>query len=151
VPYALNADGTQQIGNGNPPTSADVNLVNTRPCAPRNVTVSRAATIVTMTWSAPALASPCTTASGDPDSGDCIDFYRVYTRTAGSSAFTYGDRVDRTPFGVAVNPCGAAGEASTSITLWEADATAKSYQVTSVDSHLDESVPAVPTGCAASC
>ncbi|HKP91117.1 MAG TPA: hypothetical protein VJT75_14220 [Thermoleophilaceae bacterium] len=151
IPYALNADGTQQLGNGNPPVSIDVNAVNTRPCAPRNLTASRNGTIVTLTWQAPALASPCTTASGDPDAGDCIDFHRVYTRTAGSTAFAFGDRVDRTPFGVAVSPCGAAGEVSTSLTLWETTSTAKSYQVTSVDTKLDESVPATPTNCGSSC
>jgi prepilin-type N-terminal cleavage/methylation domain-containing protein len=153
LPYALYADGTQQIANGNPPVSADVNLANTRPCSPRNLTVSRSGTIVTLTWLPPLVASPCTvaTGTGDPDSGDCIDFYRVYTRAAGSTAFAFGDRVDRSPFGVAVNPCGAAGEVSTSLTLWESTATAKSYQLTSVDTHLDESVPATPTGCGSSC
>jgi prepilin-type N-terminal cleavage/methylation domain-containing protein len=151
IPYALNADGTQQLGNGNPPVSADVNLANTRPCSPRSLTATRVGTVVTLNWLAPALASPCTTASGDPDSGDCIDFYRVYTRTAGSTAFAFGDRVDRSPFGVAVSPCGAAGEASTSLTLWETDANPKSYQLTAVDTKLDESVPITPTNCGSSC
>jgi prepilin-type N-terminal cleavage/methylation domain-containing protein len=151
IPYALNADGTQQLGNGNPPVSLDVNLANTRPCSPRSLTATRAGTVVTLTWLAPALASPCATASGDPDSGDCIDFYRIYTDPAGSTAFAFGDRVDRTPFGVAVNPCGAAGEASTTITLWETTSTAKSYQLTAVDSKLDESVPITPTNCGSSC
>ncbi|MEA2274658.1 MAG: hypothetical protein QOI98_3366, partial [Solirubrobacteraceae bacterium] len=151
TPYALNADGTQQLGNGNPPVSADVNLANTRPCSPRSVTVARSGSVVTLSWLAPALTSPCTTASGDPDASDCIDFYRVYTKSAGVTTFAYGDRTDRTPFGVAVSPCGAAGELSTSIMLWEGTSTAKSYQVTSVDTHLDESVPATPTGCGTSC
>jgi type IV pilus assembly protein PilV len=151
IPYALNADGTQQIGNGNPPVSSDVNLNNTRPCSPRNVTVVRSGTVVTISWLAPLVAAPCATASGDPDSGDCIDFYRVYTKAAGSTTFAFGDRVDRSPFGVAVSPCGAAGELSTSITLWEATSVAKSYQVTAVDTKLDESVPAIPTGCGSTC
>jgi hypothetical protein len=107
--------------------------------------------VVTLSWLAPALVSPCTTASGDPNASDCIDFYRVYTRAAGSTAFAFGDRVDRTPFGVVFTGCGAAGEVSTSITLWEADATPKSYQVTSVDLKLDESVPVTPTVCGSSC
>ena len=152
TPYALNADGTQQIGNGSPPISADVNLANTRPCSPRNVTVSRSGSVVTLNWLAPAVASPCATASGDPDSGDCVDFYRVYSAAAGDTSFVFGDRTDRTPFGVPVSPCGASSaEQSTSITLWEGDSAAKSYQVTAVDRHLDESVPATPTGCGSSC
>ena len=152
TPYALNADGTQQIGNGSPPLSADVNAANTRPCSPTNLTVSRSGSVVTLSWQPPPLASPCTTASGDPNSGDCIDFYRVYTRPAGSTTFAFGDRTDRTPFGVFASPCGAtSAEQSNSITLWEGDSSLKSYQVTSVDTHLDESVPATPTGCGRSC
>jgi Tfp pilus assembly protein PilV len=152
TPYALNADGTQQIGNGTPPFSADVNVADTRPCSPTNLTVSRVGAVVTLNWQAPPLASPCTTTSGDPNAGDCIDFYRVYSRTAGSTAFAFGDRVDRTPFGVPVSPCGASSaEQSTSITLWESDSTLKSYEVTAVDTHLDESVPVTPSGCGSSC
>jgi hypothetical protein len=156
IPYALNADGTQQLGNGNPPTSIDVNLANARPCAPRNLTATRSGTVVTLNWQAPAVTTvPDCPAGGDPDDAtspaDCIDFYRVYTRGAGSTAFGFGDRVDRTPFGVVSPACGATGETSTSITLWEADATPKSYQLTSVDTKLDESLSVTPTGCGSSC
>jgi prepilin-type N-terminal cleavage/methylation domain-containing protein len=163
LPYAYNADGTQQIGNGNPPVSLDVNLANARPCTPRSLSATRSGTVVTLTWLPPTTGGTCTqahqVAGGDPDSpvtptttSDCIEFYRVYTKSAGLTAFAFGDRSERTPFGVARTPCGAAGEASTSITLWETSATPKSYQLTAVDTKLNESIPITPSnGCGSSC
>jgi prepilin-type N-terminal cleavage/methylation domain-containing protein len=152
TPYAYNADGTQQLGNGSPPLSADANLANTRPCVPRNVNATRVGTTITFTWTNPGSVAGCTNASGDADSGDCVDFFRIYTRAAGSSAFVWADRADRTPFGNAVSPCGAsAAEQSNSITLWEGTSTTKSYQITAVDTRLDESTAVVPANCGTSC
>ncbi|MEA2368658.1 MAG: hypothetical protein QOH38_1376 [Thermoleophilaceae bacterium] len=152
TPYALNADGTQQLGNGNPPLSADVNVADTRPCSPRNLTATRSLTTITFTWTLPGNITGCTPVTGDPDAGDCVDFFRIYTKSAGVTAFGYLDRVDRTPFGNPSTPCGAsAAESSNTITLWEGTSTPKSYQLTAVDTKLDESIPVVPTGCGSSC
>jgi prepilin-type N-terminal cleavage/methylation domain-containing protein len=129
---AKNPDGTSQWSDITG-KSVDINLSNGAPNPPTGLSVSRSGTTVTLSWTNPS-------ASGDPNSGDCVDFYRVYRKNAGdASAWTVNDRVDRTPFGNAVSPCGAAGEVSNSITLFEADANAKQYKVTSVDTHLAES------------
>jgi hypothetical protein len=152
IPYALNADGTQQIGNGSPPLTNDVNAVNTRPCVPRSVNAVRAGLVITFTWTSPGSIAGCAPAAGDTDAGDCVDFFRIYTRNAGITTFGYADRVDRTPFGNPVSPCGTgAAQSSNTITLWESTSTTKSYQITSVDTKLDESTPVVPANCGTSC
>ena len=118
---------------------------------------TRAGNIVTFTWTNPGASTPgCPAAgatSGDPDSGDCVDFFRVYSKASGdASAFLYTERFDRTPFGNPVSPCGAnASEQSNGIMIWENDSTPKRYQVTAVDTHLGESVPATPANCGPSC
>lgn len=156
TPVGLYPDGSQQLGNPTP-KSVNVNLANNRPCAPTNVQAVRAGNIVTFTWTNPGTATPgCAAAgatSGDPDSGDCVDFFRVYSKSASdASAFQYTERADRTPFGNATSPCGAnSTEQSNGIMLWENDSTPKRYQVTAVDTKLAESLPATPANCGSSC
>jgi prepilin-type N-terminal cleavage/methylation domain-containing protein len=131
TPTGANPDGSQQVG-GNTAQSPNVNAANTRPLEPENVSLVRSGTRVTISWTNPA-------GSGDPDSGDCIDFFRIYRRDLNGTTWEYADRVDRTTFGNAAAPCGGAGEASNSITLIEPTSTAKRYRVTAVDTHLAES------------
>jgi prepilin-type N-terminal cleavage/methylation domain-containing protein len=133
TPTGANPDGTEQIG-GIATASANVNIDNNRPSVPTAPTAVRNGTTVTLSWTNPA-------ASGDPDTGDCIDFYRIYRRDLNDdTAFEYADRIDRTTFGNAVTPCGAdASEMSNSITLFEDTATAKRYRITAVDTHMAES------------
>jgi Tfp pilus assembly protein PilV len=64
----------------------------------------------------------------DPDSGDGIDFYRVY-RTTGGAPSGPGDRHD-----VVENSAGT-------VTWTESEPGAYSYWVTAVDSHYSESAP----------
>jgi hypothetical protein len=136
----LNPDGTPQAGTVSG-TSSDVNLANTRPNPPTGVTVIRNGSVAHVSWTVPS-------GSGDPDSGDCVLFFRVYSKPAGStSAWTYADRVERTPFGNPVSPCGAdATETSTNVDLGEADGAAKDYRVTAVDRQMAESTMASGTG-----
>ena len=131
TPTGANPDGSQQVG-GNTVASPNVNAPNTRPNEPENVTLVRNGNRVTISWTNPS-------GSGDPDAGDCIDFFRVYRRDLNGTTWEYTDRVDRTTFGNAVAPCGGAGEFSNSITLIEETTTAKRYRVTAVDTHLAES------------
>jgi prepilin-type N-terminal cleavage/methylation domain-containing protein len=131
TPTGLNPDGSQQTGGSTGP-SRDVNLANTRPTEPQDVTLVRNGNIVTITWTNPA-------GSGDPDPGDCVDFFRVYRRSEGLQNWEYTDRVDRTVYGNAVSPCGLTGEFSNSITLTETSSVVKRYRVTSVDTNLAES------------
>lgn len=131
TPTGANPDGSEQVG-GNTVASANVNSANARPNEPENVSLARSGNRVTITWTNPS-------GSGDPDAGDCIDFFRIYRRDLNGTTWEYSDRVDRTTFGNAVAPCGGAGEASNSITLIEETTTAKRYRVTAVDTHLAES------------
>jgi hypothetical protein len=126
--------------------STNVMTTNTRPNAPTNVSVVRAGTWVTITWT---LSSGGTGGSGDPGppTGDCVDFYRIYSKPAGdATAWAYANRVDRTPFGNPVSPCGAATESSNSITLFESDSSPKQYRITAVDRFLAESTLVAPSG-----
>lgn len=138
TPTGANPDGSQQVG-GNTALSANVNLPNTRPQEPGNVTVTRNGNRVTIAWTNPV-------GSGDPDSGDCIDFFRVYRRDLGGTTWEYTDRIERTTFGNAVSPCGGVGEFTNSITMIEESSTAKRYRVTAVDTHLAESPREQVTG-----
>jgi type II secretory pathway pseudopilin PulG len=140
APDGLNPDGTAQSGTVSG-KSSDVNLANTRPNPPTGLSVTRSGSVATVSWTVPA-------GSGDPDSGDCVLFFRVYSKPAGdASAWTYLNRVDRTPFGNPVSPCGAdATETSTSSDLSEADGSAKQYRVTAVDRHMAESTMASVSG-----
>lgn len=138
TPTGANPDGSTQVG-GNTAQSPNVNAANTRPLEPGSVTIVRNGTRVTISWINPP-------GSGDPDAGDCIDFFRVYRRDLNGSTWEYADRVDRTTFGNDVAPCGGAGELSNSITLIESNAAVKRYRITAVDTHLAESPREQVTG-----
>lgn len=133
TPTGANPDGSQQVG-GIAAASTNVNVSNTRPSAPSAPTASRNGNTVTLTWTNPA-------GSGDPDTGDCVDFYRIYRRDLNDSeTFEYEDRIERTTFGNPVAPCGAdSTETSNSITLIEDDSLVKRYRITAVDTHMAES------------
>lgn len=136
TPTGANPDGSQQVS-GITAASPNVNVSNNRPYEPENVTAVRTGNRVTISWTNPTNSG--TKPGGDPDSGDCIDFFRVYRREVGTSQFEYTDRVERTTFGNDAMPCGALGEKSNSITLVEENSTVKRYRITSVDTHLAES------------
>ena len=131
APTGLNPDGSTHAG-AQTAQSRNVNASNTRPAEPDNIVVTRNGTVVTLTWVNPP-------GSGDPDAGDCIDFYRVYRRSEGVQAWEFTDRVDRTLYGNAVEPCGLAGEFTNTITLVEDTSVTKRYRVTAVDTNLAES------------
>ncbi|HEX8741941.1 MAG TPA: prepilin-type N-terminal cleavage/methylation domain-containing protein [Thermoleophilaceae bacterium] len=138
TPTGANPDGSQQTG-GITAASRNVNLPNTRPQEPENVVVTRNGTRVTISWTNPA-------GSGDPDAGDCIDFFRVYRRDLNGTTWEYADRIDRTTYGNAVAPCGGVGELSNSITLNETTSATKRYRITAVDTNLAESPREQVTG-----
>lgn len=133
TPTGANPDGSLQTS-GITSASADVNLPNNRPSQPTGGTANRNGTTVTLSWTNP-------TGSGDPNSGDCIDFYRIYRKDQNdATSFEYTDRIERTTYGNPVAPCGAdATEVTNSITLYEEDANPKKYRITAVDTHLAES------------
>ena len=131
TPTGANPDGTQQVG-GNTAASPNVNAPNTRPLEPENLTAVRSGNRVTLSWTNPP-------GSGDPDAGDCIDFFRIYRRDLNATTWEYSDRLERTVFGNDTAPCGAAGEKSSSVTLTEDNSNPKRYRVTAVDTHLAES------------
>jgi hypothetical protein len=66
-----------------------------------------------------------------------VDFFRIYRDVTTVSSPTVSDRYDRTPYGVAVSPCGST--ASTSYTDTNTGGVQHKYWVTAVDTHLDES------------
>jgi Tfp pilus assembly protein PilV len=113
--------------------SRDVNAANTRPTAPSNLTASASGSTVTLNWSVPTSNG----GAGDPDSNDCVDTFRIYRTPTTQSAPTFGDRYDRTPFGVISNACGTT--ASNSYTDLSTGGTQHKYWITSVDTHLAES------------
>ena len=135
TPTGANPDGSTQVG-GITAASANVNLPNTRPLEPENVTAVRSGTRITISWTNPAGGIA---GSGDVDAGDCIDFFRIYRRDLGAVTWEYTDRIERTTFGNDKSPCGAPGEKSNSITIIEDDSAVKRYRVTAVDTHLAES------------
>jgi prepilin-type N-terminal cleavage/methylation domain-containing protein len=136
TPTGSNPDGSSQTG-GITAASANVNIANSRPDAPSAPTAVRTGNTVTLTWTNPTTFS----GAGDPDPGDCIDFYRIYRRELNDvSSFEYEDRIERTTFGNAVAPCGAGvSEESHTITLIEDDSAQKRYRITAVDTHMAES------------
>jgi hypothetical protein len=127
-------------------------ITNAQPRTPTALTAVRNGTEVSLNWTQSTTGSAQPNA-GDSDTGDCVDFYRIYRKAASdTSAWSVNDRVDRTPFGNAVAPCGAAGEFSNSITLFEDDSSPKKYRLTAVDKKLSESPLVTPGGaCATSC
>jgi hypothetical protein len=131
APTGLNPDGSTHSG-AQTAQSRNVNASNGRPAEPDNIVVIRNGTQVTISWTNPA-------GSGDPDLGDCVDFYRVYRRSEGVAAWEFTDRIDRTLYGNAVEPCGLAGEFTNSISFVEETSTIKRYRITAVDTNLAES------------
>jgi prepilin-type N-terminal cleavage/methylation domain-containing protein len=140
APVGLNPDGSALEGTISG-KSADINVSNTRPNPPTGVGVTRNGTIATINWTVPS-------GSGDPDSGDCVLFFRVYSKPSGdASSWVYDNRVGRTAFGNPVAPCGDdATETSTDIILSEANGSAKQYRVTAVDRHMAESTMVTVSG-----
>jgi Tfp pilus assembly protein PilV len=113
--------------------SRDVNSTNTRPAAPTGLTATSSGNTVTLNWTVPTSNS----GAGDSDSGDCIDTFRIYRTPTTASAPTFGDRYDRTPFGVISANCGTTASNS-SVDLATGGVQHK-YWVTSVDTRLAES------------
>jgi hypothetical protein len=106
---------------------------NAAPKPPANVGASASGGTVTVSWNMPA-------APVDPDAGDTIESFRVYRRAAGANGpWTYLDRLD---YDSASSYCGGstAPGAACSLTDPTAQGVAHQYMVTSVDSHLRESV-----------
>jgi prepilin-type N-terminal cleavage/methylation domain-containing protein len=128
-PYDKAPDGTLRYAANFSGMSRDVMSANTRPNPPTALTATKSGDTVTLSWTNPA-------GSGDPNSGDCIDTYRIYRRAADSTTWTYADRYDRTPFGNVATQCGTV--ASSSFTDEDA-ATSHAYRVTAVDTRLAES------------
>ena len=125
------ANGVQCTNSGSQPTcSRNVLSANTRPTAPTNLTASTSGTTATLNWTVPSGA-------GDPDSGDCVDTFRIYRTPTTQSSPTLGDRYDRTSFGVVSAACGTT--ASNSYVDLNTDGTQHKYWITSVDTRLAES------------
>jgi hypothetical protein len=100
-----------------------VTKANTRPFAPTDLTISVGTDgSATLQWAAPSPA--------DPDSGDSIQFFRIYR-----DGVAYADRYDRTGLGTDLTWTDPAhnGDPHT-------------YYVTAVDSQLAESDPVGPVG-----
>jgi prepilin-type N-terminal cleavage/methylation domain-containing protein len=123
-------------------TSRDVNSANTRPTAPSGLSATLSGSDVTLSWTPPS-------GSGDADSGDCVDTFRIYRTSTSATAPTYSSptqatstspgagRYDRTPFGVVATGCGTS--ASTSFTDTNTGGAQHKYWVTSVDTKMAES------------
>ena len=117
---------------GQPTCSRNVNSSNTRPDPPSNLIATTSGNTVTLTWNLPTTYS----GAGDPDSGDCVDTFRIYRKTTGTSP-SITDRYGRTPFGVVSAGCGTTS--STSFTDSNTGGSQHKYWVTSVDTRLAES------------
>jgi hypothetical protein len=123
-------------------TTRDVNAANTRPSPPTGITGTTSGADVTISWTAPS-------GTGDADSGDCVETFRIYRTSTTASAPSFssptqatattpgGSRYDRTPFGVVATNCGTT--ASTSYTDTSTGGVQHKYWVTSVDRNLAES------------
>jgi hypothetical protein len=117
----------------------EVNLAhNAAPKAPVNVAAVASAGRATVSWNIPA-------APLDPDSGDTIDSFRVYRRLGTvppGTAWTTTERIEPTGYDSAAAVCGASTAPGAACAFTDADTlgVAHQYMVTSVDSHLRESV-----------
>lgn len=128
------ANGVQCSNSANEATcSRNVLSSNTRPTAPTNLTASVAGSTVTLNWNVPTDNG----GAGDPDSGDCVDTFRIYRTPTTQSLPTFGDRYDRTPFGVISASCGTT--ASTGYVDLVTGGVQHKYWITSVDTRLAES------------
>jgi prepilin-type N-terminal cleavage/methylation domain-containing protein len=106
---------------------------NSAPKAPTNLAATAGAGTVTVSWKIP-------TAPLDPNTGDTIESFRVYRRAAGATGpWTYQDRIDYDS--VSAYCAGSASPgASCSMSDPNPDGVAHQYMVTSVDTHVRESV-----------
>jgi len=104
----------------------DANLCDHPPNAPTNLTGTLSSGQLTLNWTAP---SP-----QDPDSGDSIEFWRVYRWTGTGPGFPGGRYA-------LVGAVGSSGNTVTSYTDSSPDpgGTAQNYCVTAVDTRLNES------------
>jgi hypothetical protein len=113
--------------------SRDVNGANTRPSPPTALTATSSGNTVTLDWTVPSSNA----GAGDSDSGDCVDNFRIYRTPTTTSSPTFGDRYDRTPFGVISATCGST-ESNSYVDLNTGGVQHK-YWITSVDTKLAES------------
>jgi Tfp pilus assembly protein PilV len=105
-------------------THIDANRCDHPPSAPTNLSGSLSGGQMTLSWTAPS----------DPDSGDSIQFWRIY-RWTGTGPTYPGSRYDF------IGEVDSAGNQVTSYTDSSADpgGVAQNYCVTAVDSHMNES------------
>jgi Tfp pilus assembly protein PilV len=113
--------------------SLNVNAANVRPSAVASFTGTTGTGTATLNWT----VSTANGGRGESSGTDCVDFFHIYRTATTVTTPTRNDRYDRTPYGVAVSPCG-----STASTSWVDDSTGgvqHKYWITAVDTHLDES------------
>jgi hypothetical protein len=127
------ANGVTCSNTGQATCSRNVLSSNTRPTVPTNLTSSVSGNTVTLNWTVPTDNG----GAGDPDSGDCVDTFRIYRTPTTQSSPTLGDRYDRTPFGVVSAACGTT--ASNSYIDLNTGGSQHKYWITSVDTRLAES------------
>jgi prepilin-type N-terminal cleavage/methylation domain-containing protein len=109
---------------------------NSAPKAPTNLAAAASGGNATVSWKTP-------TSPFDPDSGDTIESFRVYRRAAGATGpWTYADRIGPEGYDSMAGFCAGstAAAAPCSFTDLTTGGVAHQYMVTSVDSHLRESV-----------
>jgi hypothetical protein len=115
----------------------EVNLAqNSAPKAPATLGAAVSGSGVNVTWQIPA-------APLDPDTGDTIESFRVYRRAAAAvGPWTYLDRIGAAGYDSMTAFCAGsvAPGAACSFTDTTAGGVSHQYMVTSVDSHLRESV-----------
>jgi hypothetical protein len=110
----------------NQSTHVDADLCDHPPSAPSNLTGALSGGQLTLNWTAPSPA--------DPDTGDSIQFWRIY-RFTGASPFFPASRYDL---------IGALGAGGTQVTSYidsspDPGGAQRNYCVTAVDTHMDES------------
>ena len=122
-----NSSNGQPRESTNQSTHIDANLCDHAPSAPTNLTGSVTGGQVKLNWSAP--ASPA-----DPDTGDSIQFWRIY-RWTGTGPSYPGGRYDL------IGALDSSGNQVTTYTDASADpgGVAQNYCVTAVDTHMQES------------
>ena len=135
-PVDRSPSGNVRLGGNIRPSSRDVNQPNRRPNPPTALTLTKSGDATNLSWTPP-------TGTGDPDTADCAQSFRIYRTPVAASSPTFADRLDRTQYGVQVTGCSAG--TSTSYTDYTYGASYK-YWITSVDSQLAESVLVGPVG-----
>jgi hypothetical protein len=108
----------------NQSTHVDANLCDHPPTAPTNLAGTLSGGQVTLTWTAPA----------DPDSGDSVQFWRIY-RWTGTGPTYPGGRYD------VIGTLDGSGHQITTYTDASADpgGVGQNYCVSAVDTHMSES------------